>query len=63
MAANCDVTSSLNVTGSAHFNGNLTIQDGDTFTFDGVGFTVANNFQVLNSGGGTIFSGYMLNQS
>ena len=42
-------------------NGGLTVQNGDTFTFDGTGFTTANNFQVLNSSGGTIFSGYMLN--
>ena len=43
-------------------NGGLTVEDGDTFTFDGTGFTIANNFVIKNSAGTTdLWSAYMLN--
>ena len=42
-------------------NGGLTVEDGDTFTFDGTAFTTAAEFTIKDAAGTTThFSGYVL---
>lgn len=53
------VKSTSTFDGPATFNGNVTIQSGDTFTFDGNAFNNAHKFTIKNAAGTITFGGWV----